>query len=184
MATTEAISEVSDTLENTQENTQPTQIEVAEIQNNLVSKKARNFSFKNKKVATMDAVGDGINTFVVPATPGCVWWAILKIMYENFDKPVTYRTLIDGVEELMKDRDENRWNRYIGKKSVTTVKNGQRVIKETKSWRQRVLNNAKTLTRLGGTNVYGLRIKELGHKFLHNCGDAEPYFIITAGTNN
>lgn len=160
--------------------TSPTVSSAAEIVQQERSR-SRNYSFLHKKPDTLDEVECGDKTFSIPAQAGCSYWAILKVCYERADKPITVDQLCDCVAELMTDRDEEKWERYCGK-SKTTVYHKleqKRNVQKTKPWQERIINNAKTLTRLGGNSKYGLRLYERGHQlcFEHDDND-QPYFIL------
>lgn len=145
-------------------------------------KKPRNFSFKDKDPDNYDNIEvNGVN-HIVPAPIGSTYWAILKVLYINFDKLVYLDQLLKEVEELMIDRDEIAWNEYVNKKetSVYSKITGTTVVKKVSSWQKRIFNNARTLTRLGGNSKYGERIFEKCHKLkLNYDSEKKPYFVLT-----
>ena len=127
-------------------------------------KKGRNYSFKHRSEDTLDSVEvDEDKTYVIPAQPGSAYWAILRIVYEYADTPMTSDDIIDEVADLLESRDPDKWEKYKNKGSITTHKNGQQVRIVANGWRKRMETNIKTLTRSGGGNPYGNRITERGH---------------------
>jgi hypothetical protein len=140
----------------------------------------RNYSFLHKKIEHLDEVDvDGVK-HPIPAHIGSTYWAILKVCYERANKPVYESELPDLVDELMLDRDAASWEAYKNKGSTTVHQKGQRVIKPAKSWQERVVNNAKTLTRQGGNSQYGKRLVERGHVLLPRYdAKMKPYFILS-----
>jgi hypothetical protein len=145
--------------------------------------KPRNYSFLHKKPDTLDEVESGRETFKIPAAAGSCYWAILKVCYENHDKPIHLDVLCKLVAELMEDRDERRWKIYTSKTKTTVHKRvkGELVseIKGIKTWQERVIGNAKSLKRVGGNNAYGLRLRERGHVLrLDYDAEGKPYFIL------
>lgn len=128
-----------------------------------VSSPKRNYSFLHKKDESLDAVEDGNVQFVVPAQPGSCYWAILKIGYENHDRPISMNDFVDSVDSLMEERDPAKWKKFKNKKKVKTLKNDVVVEKNANNWRERVETNIKTMTRHGGSNPYGNRLRERGH---------------------
>ena len=131
------------------------------------AKKARprNYSFKDKNPEKFDEVEVDGQMFAIPATIGSTYWAVLKVMYENANKPVYPQQLTKAVEELMTDRDPDAWDKYTGREETTVFRRveGGRGRQKIKPWQDRVINNAKTLTRIGGTAQYGKRLLERGH---------------------
>lgn len=132
------------------------------------SQKDRNYSFMHRKDETLDSVDvdeekDSEISYVIPAQPGSTYWAILRIAYENADKPIRMGFIVDQVAELLEDRDPEKWERYVNKTSITTTKNGEKLQKPANDWRKRIETNVKTLTRTGGSNPYGQRLVERGH---------------------
>lgn len=145
----------------------------------------RNYSFLKKDDETLDVVEvDGI-TFVVPAQPGSCYWAILRVGYENHDQPIRKNDLIDAVAHLMKDRDEDRWQRFVSKKKVKTFKNKEVVEKEATDWRARILTNIQTMCRHSGSNPYGQRLCERGHilRWEPDAFEGEGGYCLRTDTN-
>jgi len=140
------------------------EINVAQTDSTVLEKKNhRNYSFLHKNQDALDLVEEGKEGFVVPAQPGSCYWAILRIAYENHDRPIRTRDFVDKVAEVMEDREPEKWARFKNKKRVKTVKDEQVVEKEANNWRVRVETNIKTMTRHGGSNPYGNRLRERGH---------------------
>lgn len=145
--------------------------------------RTRNFSFLHKKPDTLDEVEINGKIFKVPAAAGSCYWAILKVFYENHDKPIYPDDLIKMVAEMMEDRDERAWQIYINKSKTTVHKNVDgaetRVVQPIRTWQERVINNTKTLTRSGGNSPYGLRLIERGHALRGDYdSNGKPYFIL------
>lgn len=162
------------------------EVDVVEVspQNN---QKPRNYSFLDKPEENLDAieVDEGGETFVIPAQPGSVYWAIIKIGYEFANQPIGLEAYIDKVAELLEDRDPDKWDRYKNKQTVTTVNKGERVVKDVNSWRSRIETNIRTLTRVGGKNAYGQRLVERGHilRWEPDHFDGEGAFVLRTTTN-
>lgn len=125
--------------------------------------KGRNYSFLHRNQESLDQVEDGEQIFVIPAVPGSCYWAILRIAYENHDFPIKKNDFIDRVALLMEERDPEKWDKFKSKNKVKTLKNEVVVEKDANSWRTRVETNIKTMTRHGGSNPYGNRLRERGH---------------------
>jgi hypothetical protein len=140
----------------------------------------RNYSFVHKKAETLDEVEIKGNKYSIPAHIGSTYWAILKICYESANKPVLTDDLVKGVDELMRDRDEDSWNEFCGKEKVTVYSKLESKLgtKPIKPWQERVINNAKTLTRLGGKSPYGHRLFERGHVLRFGYVDKKPCFTL------
>lgn len=126
-------------------------------------KNKRNYSFINKDAEVLDVVEDKGVSYIIPAQPGSCYWAILKVAYENHDKPIRKEDFIDAIAQLLEERDPEKWARFVNKKSVKTYKNNEVVQKEANDWRKRIETNIKTMCRHGGPNPYGQRICERGH---------------------
>lgn len=148
------------------------------------SVRPRNYSFLHKKATKFDSVEvDGI-AHPIPANVGSTYWAILKVAYEHANKPIYQDKLPDMVDELMSDpdaRDPAAWDVYKNKGQTTVFMKGEnkRVVKAAKPWQDRVINNAKTLTRLGGNSQYGKRLFERGHVLRYEYDEKfQPYFIL------
>jgi hypothetical protein len=146
----------------------------------------RNYSFMNKKADSLDAVEVNGVSYPIPAAMGSTYWAILKVCYEHANSPVYPEQLLVEVETLMIDRDPKAWETYCGKQQTTVFKKGEQKsgIQDIKSWKERLINNAKTLTRLGGTSQYGMRLFERGHVLRYtNDGKKKPCFILYTSTD-
>jgi hypothetical protein len=151
-----------------------------------ITKKAcrpRNFSFLHKKADTLDDVEINGKVFKIPAAAGSCYWALLKVFYESHDQPVYLDDLCNRVASLMEDRDDVAWQNYINKSHTTVQKTvdgeRKRAVQKIKTWQERVINNAKTLTRLGGESQYGMRLYERGHVLRYEYDSAcRPYFIL------
>lgn len=146
-----------------------------------VNAKKRNFSFSKRNPDTLDTVDFPNVSYQVPATPGSTYWAILKVMYSHVNEIVPVTQLLSEVDELMRDRDEDSWDNYCGK--VHTTVYHRVALKTTKqkvnSWQERIIGNAKTLTRVGGKSPYGARITEKGHSLKYSYDKmGKAYFIL------
>lgn len=149
----------------------------------------RNYSFKHRNVDTLDIAKFGGDdnpdakapTFHIPAHIGSIYWAILKVCYENANQPVYLDKLVIAVQDLMKDRDAQAWENYTNKESATVHRrsSGKSATQKIKPWQERVVNNAKTLTRQGGDSAYGKRLSERGHALrLKTDSNMKQYFIL------
>lgn len=146
------------------------------------SVKPRNHSFVAKPPDRLDSVEMEDGTIhVVPARPGSTYWAILRIMYESFGKPVRQEELTKGVESLMQESHPERWDKYKAKTKVVSFRKTKQLnrVQQASNWRERIIGNAKTLTRQGGSSPYGLRLIERGHclKYTYDHNQ-QPYFIL------
>lgn len=129
-----------------------------------VVSKERNYSFLHRNQEGLDSVaGEDGKEFVIPATPGTWYWAILRYCYENHDKPLTLKAIIDGAVEIYSGRDPEKFETYKNKDKIKVYKEGQLVEREANNWEMRIGTNVKTLTRHGGNNPYGKRLRERGH---------------------
>ena len=149
-------------------------------------KKGRNYSFAHRSDSTLDAIETDENeTYVIPAQPGSTYWAILRVVYEHANKPLTPDKIIDEVAELLEDRDPEKWEKYQNKNSITIGKNGQQVKKTANDWRKRIETNIKTLTRSKGNNPYGKRLIERGHilRWEPDHFEGKGAFVLRTTTN-
>ncbi len=140
--------------------------------------RARNYSFKQKNPQSLDVVEVNGTSYVIPAAMGSIYWAILKVCYENVNRPVYFGQLLDGVAQHIQDRNPDDWDDIINKKKTTVHKQSTGVseAKDTKSWQERIINNAKTLTRW---KDYGMRLYELGHVLVFSYDkDVKPCFTL------
>lgn len=139
--------------------------------------KDRNFSFLGKNTEEFDNFEfKGVN-YIIPATIGSTFWAIIKVLYQHENEKIYYDTLTSEVEELMRDRDEDSWNRYINKKEITIHKKltDTRELKPIAHWKDRIISNARTLCR---KRDYGKRLIEIGFKLVHNKNKDKNYFVL------
>lgn len=138
--------------------------ETLQIESGVKDGKKRNYSFLGRNQEGLDsAVGWDNKEFPVPATPGTWYWAIIKYCYERHDRPMKMEEIIDGSTEIYAGRDPEKFEEYKSKDRIKTRKNGSVVQREANHWRKRVETNVKTLTRHGGNNPYGQRLRERGH---------------------
>lgn len=132
----------------------------------------RNYSFKDKNVDSFDVVETGNKTYIIPAGVGSTYWAILKVLFQNFEKKVYIDDLAEEVKNIMLDRDPDRWDEYVNKKHNNGLQ------KKMKPWEERIVGNAKTLTRTGGKSPYGLRLNELGYELVYKHVKPKAYFVL------
>lgn len=126
--------------------------------------KNRNYSFLDRNQEALDeAIGWDNKEYVIPATPGTWYWAILKYCYQYHDRPLAIDKIVDGSAEIYASRDITKFEQYKAKDHIKTQKQGKPISREANPWRLRVETNIKTLTRHGGSNPYGQRLRERGH---------------------
>ncbi len=141
--------------------------------------KDRNFSFIGKNTEEFDNFEfEGVN-YIIPASIGSTFWAIIKVLYTHQNNKIYYETMTSQVAEFMKDRDEEAWNKYVNKKEVTIHKksSSSRETKQITPWTDRIISNARTLTR---KEDYGKRLIEMGFKLTHNKDkdNGKNYFLL------
>lgn len=159
-------------------------VEVTQTDAVIVQSK-RNYSFLHKNQDALDSVEDDASQFIIPAQPGSCYWAILKIGYENHDQPIRMSDFVDMVASLMEERDPDKWERFKSKSKVKTIKNDVLVEKNANNWRNRIETNIKTMTRHGGSNPYGNRLRERGHilRWEPSHFDGEGGYVLRTTTN-
>lgn len=138
----------------------------------------RSYSHLQRNPDSLDEVEVNGVTYKIPATMGSNYWAILRVMYSHIDKPVYCSQLVKEVDELMSEHNQKNWDRFCNKEKTVVWKRGEqkREVKEIRSWDERIVNNAKTLTRW---KDYGKRLHERGHALSWEHDDkGEPYFIL------
>jgi len=145
----------------------------------------RNYSFLHKNKDSLDLFDEGEKQFSIPAQPGSCYWAILRIGYENHDTPIRMTDYIDMVASLMEERDPAKWEKFKNKTKVKTIKNNELIEKNANEWRSRIETNIKTMTRHGGSNPYGNRLRELGHilRWEPDQFDGEGGYVLRTDTN-
>lgn len=148
---------------------------------NKEENKKRNYSFSHRNPEGLDSVEswDG-QEFLIPATPGTWYWAILKYCYMYHDKYLTTDQVVDGSVEFYSGRDPDKFEKYKNKSSIKTVKNGIPISRQANDWKSRIITNIKTLTRHGGNNPYGHRLCEKGHRLIW----ANNKFILKTNISN
>lgn len=151
----------------------------------IVLQSKRNYSFLHKNQDSLDALEEKDIQFVIPAQPGSCYWAILRIGYENHDNPIRLSDYIDMVASLMEDRDPEKWERFKNKSKVKTIKNDSLIEKDANNWRDRIETNIKTMTRHGGSNPYGNRLRERGHilRWEPDQFDGDGGYVLRTDTN-
>jgi hypothetical protein len=150
------------------------------MSNSVLLPKTRHFSIQGLDVDKFGDIEslDG-NTYTIPYRMGTIYWAILSVMYYNINQRVYYEELIEQVHETMIDQDPKYWDKFINKKSVKVWKNGKTIEKTPETWQNRIITNARTLTRFDKNSPYGLRVRELGHSLnLYYDDQNKPYFIL------
>ena len=149
----------------------------------------RSYSFKHKiakamanaDYAKMDHVVIGEVKYLIPATIGSTYWAALKVGFLHPNEKIYFDDFVQWGSDLMKDRDEDKWNKYCSKDQTTVYHktDGSKVKQKANTWQERFIGNAKTLTRVGGNSPYGQRLNELGHVWEYACDEElKPYFIL------
>jgi hypothetical protein len=155
---------------------------------NTVANHAK-FRGKTKDMDYVDVETEhGIERFEIPATHLSNYWAIMKVMYLNANKPVSMDKLCDQVEKLMEEEgDFAAWTRFKNKSTVKTTINVdvdgipmKKVIeKKAQPWRSRLVKNARNLCRIGGSAAYGTRLLERGHVLrFETTADGESAFTL------
>lgn len=143
--------------------------------------RARNYSFKHKKNDTMDtAEKDGVS-YPIPANVGSTYWAIIKVGYNHANERIYIDQLVKEVQEIMIDRDPDEWDKFCGRKEVRAHSKltAASTTQDAKPWKERLINNAKTLTRIGGKSAYGLRLVERGHVLRFEYDEKDlPCFVL------
>jgi len=141
----------------------------------------RNYSFKHKNPDKLETIDVDGKQYLIPAAIGSTYWAILKVCYERHDQPVYVSTLQSEVEKLFIEsgREEN-WKTYCSKGETTIYSKAsqKRSIQKASPWGERLVNNAKTLTRLGGESAYGKRLFERGHALKYSVDGKGQYFFM------
>ena len=141
--------------------------------------RARSYSHLNRRPDTLESIEVNGVTYVIPATVGSYYWAILKVMYNNINQPVLYDELIDGVDEILEEYDAEAWSAKKNKKEIMVWKRAEqrREVKPINPWQDRVISNAKTLCRW---RDYGKRLHERGHvlRLEYDPKNNEPYFVL------
>lgn len=162
---------------------------ITEIANSSTKKippsASRNYSFLHRNPDSLDVVEDGEKSFVVPAQPGSTYWAILKVGYENHDKPIKKDEYILLIAELLEDRDPCKWEKFKQKSKVKSFKNGIIVEKNANDWKTRIEANIQMMTRHGSNSPYGIRLIERGHilRFEYHHFNGEGAYVLRTDTN-
>lgn len=151
----------------------------------VVIQSRRNYSFIHKNQDGFDIVEEREHQFTIPAQPGSCYWAILRIGYENHDQRILINDYIDMVASLMEERDSEKWEKFRTKAKIKTIKNDEILEKDANNWRDRIETNIKTMTRHGGCNPYGNRLRERGHILRWETDDsgASGWYILRTSTN-
>ena len=125
----------------------------------------RNYSFLHADPDRFDSAPlDGLEQ-IIPARIGSTYWAILRVMYALRDRRVSADQLAQQVETVMSEFDESKWEQFVAKPNA-------------KSWRERVLMNARNLTRSSGNNPYGYRLAERGYALTSETEGGNLFFIL------
>lgn len=145
----------------------------------------RNYSFLLRKQESLDSVVDGKNEYIIPAIPGTTYWAIIRYCYENHDKPMKIKDIVDGTAAILEERNPDKWEQFKNKRIVKTLSKNEIIIKEASNWRKRLETNIKTLTRHHGDNAYGKRLVERGHilRWEPDHYDGKGGFVLRTDTN-
>jgi hypothetical protein len=112
------------------------------------AKKARNYSFRESKRLPIDKMTE-VHGVKIPSIPGSCYHAIISALAESKDKFCNWDKVIDATHRNMRMYGgQNAWEKFVSKSNV-------------KSPKQRIKDNAHTLTRTG-RDCYGYRLHELG----------------------
>ncbi len=141
------------------------------------------FTIEGKRnIDTVDIRTDsGMITVQIPAIHRTNFWAILKYMYQKHSRKVYEDEFCAGVRLMMLEADAPKWDKFIGKKHVPAVVNGEGVRLAPKSWKSRLITNGRNLCRIGknSSNVYGKRLIDRGHVMRYETDiDGRGYFIM------
>lgn len=121
---------------------------------------------------------DGQLEVEIPAAYRTCYWAVLKYMYLNANRPVIASTLSDGVRQLMAESDAIKWARVVSKQTHKTIINGDVTEVQVQPWEIRIIKNARNLCRVRGAGAYGQRLLEMGHVMLCETVNGKLYFTL------
>ncbi|MGE5607924.1 MAG: hypothetical protein ACM359_01610 [Bacillota bacterium] len=126
----------------------------------------RNYSSLCKDPHCFDAVSVNGIDYVIPARPGSMFWAVLRVLYERCNQAVFPEQLAVAVQALMLDRNPRAWQTHCERPN-------------RKPWKERLMMTAMMLTRSSGNDPDGLRLAERGHLLrLEHDAEGRAYFIL------
>jgi hypothetical protein len=133
--------------------------------------RSRNYSFSRHNPDDFDQIEVDGKTLVIPANIGTSFWAVLRVCFENPNRPIYPKELVERVAVIMEARDATKWEDFCKKN-------------ETKPWQERLIMCAMMLIRRSGNHPYGLRLAEQGHTLdLENDGSGRQFFILRTSSN-
>jgi hypothetical protein len=133
----------------------------------------RNHSFSRYNPDDLDQIEVDGKTLVIPANIGTSFWAVLRVCFENPNRPIYPNELVEKVAVIMKARDAKKWEEFCTKK-------------ETKPWQERLILCAMMLIRRSGNHPYGLRLAEQGHTLdlEYNVSGTQFFILRTSGNRS
>lgn len=155
--------------------------QVADV-DKVIKQRPREFSFLDKNPENYEVVETSCGEMLIPAQVGSTYWAIIKVMYLNINKIIFKDDLCAQVAEHMNDRDPDDWEKYTSKPTVKAFHKAEKKhsVKPANSWQDRIVGNAKTLTRIKGNYPYGKRLLEQGCQLTYDYQDGKLYFILSS----
>jgi hypothetical protein len=140
----------------------------------------RAFNTTRMNLDTLDLnTAGGTTEVAIPAIFGTCYWAILRYMFLNPDRPVGAKELCEGVREIMTDRDPFKWSRFETKTSGSADSNAGVSERSHEDWRDRLVRNARNLCRLGGIGAYGQRLIEMGRVLRYETIEGQTFFTLS-----
>jgi hypothetical protein len=125
----------------------------------------RNYSFGRHNPDRFDRIETDGQTLVIPATIGTSFWAVLRVCFENPNRPMYLSELVEMVAAIMQARDTDKWEDFCQKRGA-------------KPWQERLILCAKMLIRRTGNHPYGLRLAEQGHALDLERDDKGALYLI------
>ena len=83
-------------------------------------RRARTYSQLSRRQDSFESIDVNGTTYVIPATVGTIYWAILHFMYQNINQPVLFEELTEGVDEVMKEHDEDALSAKQNKREASS----------------------------------------------------------------
>jgi hypothetical protein len=129
----------------------------------------RNYSFGRHNPDHFDQVEVDGQMLVIPANIGTSFWAVLRVCFENANRPIYASELFEKVAAIMKARDAAKWEGFCHKRGA-------------KPWQERLIMCAMMLVRRSGNHPYGYRLAERGHSLtLERDDHGASYFVLQIG---
>jgi len=72
----------------------------------------RNYSFGHHNPDHFDQIEVDDKTVVIPANIGTSFWAVLRVCFENPNRPIYPSELIEKVADIMQARDAAKWEGF------------------------------------------------------------------------